>query len=528
MKEPDKTKQRRLFEEKDAEQGSVRRSPTPRGEAKFKDFEKTRHERELFAHNVFELLPQEHDCFLFVDLFEQLDTRGAHKKYSSLGQRAYDPKQLLSILVYAYSQGVFSSRQIERRCNEDLSFMYVSGKNCPNFRVLSDFRKDHLELLHDCFTQTVKLAMELKLASLGHVSLDGSKFKASSSKHKAMSYQNLKAQDEALSDQIEALLAQAERNDSEEDRHYQERTGYELPEDLIFLKSRQQKIRSAKAALEEREKSRHPGKEIDGKKQISFADHDANIMGKPGTGYGYAYNVQISVDGENQIIVGQHISQQSNDYNEVAGALTQLTSQCGVLPEKMSMDNGYYSGENLATLEAHQVEAYVAPNREDKKTEPVKESERQLVKSDFVYDKENDCFYCPQEQVLEFKREASSRRFYEAQESACGSCSLKARCTRSKARTITTDGREAERERMVERMGQAESKTIYEKRKVIVEPVFGQIKNTGFRGFSVRGKSRVEGEFSLVSAAHNLKKIVAAYTRGLLREVDGKWVSMAA
>lgn len=218
LKLPDKTSQTGLFEGKDAEQAPARRSPASKGAAKFKDYVVARHERELFAHNVFELLPEEHDCFLYVDLFAQLDTREAEKKYSSLGQHAYDPKQLLSILVYAYSRGVFSSRQIERRCNEDLGFMYVAGKNCPNFRVLSDFRKDHLALLHDCFTQTVRLAMELGLASLGHVSLDGSKFKANSSKHKAMSHKNLKAKDKELSEQIEALLAQAARCDSEEDR----------------------------------------------------------------------------------------------------------------------------------------------------------------------------------------------------------------------------------------------------------------------------------------------------------------------
>lgn len=509
-------------------QGSTRRSPRPKGAAKFKNYVEARHERELFAHNVFDILSQEHECFLFVDLFAQLDTREAEKKYSSLGQHAYDPKQLLSILVYAYSQGVFSSRQIERRCNEDISFMYVAGNNCPNFRVLSDFRKNHLALLHDCYSQTVKLAMELGMASLGHVSLDGSKFKANSSKHKAMSYKNLKAKDKELSEQIEALIAQAQRCDSDEDRQYQERTGYEVPEDLVFKKERQEKIRDAMASLEEREKARHPGKEIEGKKQISFSDHDANIMGKPGTEYIYAYNVQISVDSEYQIIVGQHVSQNANDYREVGPALEQLTNQCGQLPEKMSMDNGYYSGDNLAMLEAHQLEAYVATDREDKnKSGSIEESQRKIYKSDFVYDKEKDCFYCPQGQVLEYYRKASARRDYRAEESACESCPLKSRCgPKVKARTITTDAGEEERRRMVARMEKPESKTIYDKRKVIVEPVFGQLKNTGFRGFSVRGKDQVEGEFSLASAAHNLKKMVTAYTKGLFREEDGKWTSV--
>jgi len=116
---------------------------------------------------------------LYAELFEQLDTSSVESLYSVKGQHAYHPKQIVSILIYAYSRGVFSARQIERRCREDLSFLFIAPMNSPNFRVLSDFRKNHGTFFQDCFKQTVKLAMALKLASLGHISLDGSKFKAS-------------------------------------------------------------------------------------------------------------------------------------------------------------------------------------------------------------------------------------------------------------------------------------------------------------------------------------------------------------
>jgi transposase len=134
-------------------------------------------QRLMFPSNVFDLLSKDHECYLYEDIFQQLDTSELESTYSELGQRAYHPKLIVSILIYAYSRGVFSSREIERRCHEDLSFM-----------------KDHAGFFQDCFKQTVKLAMELKLASLGHISLDGSKFKANSSKHKAMSYKRLKSQ----------------------------------------------------------------------------------------------------------------------------------------------------------------------------------------------------------------------------------------------------------------------------------------------------------------------------------------------
>ncbi len=135
-------------------------------------------QHQLFPTNVFDLLPTDHECFLYHDLFEQLDTSSLEATYSPLGQHAYHPKTIVSILIYSYSRGVFSSRETERRCNEDLSFMYIAEMNCPNFRVLSNFRKNNAEFFHNCFKQTVQLAMELNLASLGHISLDGSKFQA--------------------------------------------------------------------------------------------------------------------------------------------------------------------------------------------------------------------------------------------------------------------------------------------------------------------------------------------------------------
>jgi transposase len=186
--------------------------------------------------------------------------------------------------------------------------MFIAQMNCPNFRVLSDFRKDHGDFFQDCFKQTVKLALELKLASLGHISLDGSKpvlseaegFKANTSKYKAMSYGRLKEKEQALCAEIADLIEKASRCDQEEDKAYQDKTGYEIPEDLKFKQDRLAKIKAAKQALEQREEQLNPGQAIDDKKQISFADTEARIMGKNGS-FDYAYNAQISVDADLQI-----------------------------------------------------------------------------------------------------------------------------------------------------------------------------------------------------------------------------------
>jgi transposase len=483
----------------------------------------------LFPTNIFDLLPKGHQCFLYADLFQQIDTSSLESLYSIKGQHAYHPKFIVAILIFAYSQGVFSSRKIEKRCNEDLSFMFIAQMNCPNFRVLSDFRKNHGDFFQDCFKQTVKLALELKLASLGHISLDGSKFKADTSKHKAMSYGRLQEKEQALSAEIAGLIEKANRCDQDEDRAYQDKTGYEIPEDLKFKQERLAKIKAAKKALEQREEQLNPGKAIDAKKQISFADTEARIMGKKGS-FEYAYNAQISVDADLQIIVAQHVSQNANDKQEVEPALQALKDSTGRLPEKLSADNGYWSGDNLQALEQSGIDAYIATDKGEKTHKiPLKTSDRKLVKADFDYHEADNTLTCPGGQTLEMMRESQDgSRVYQGRDEVCAACVFHSRCCQSDkghARTINTDDKESLRQGMNRKMATTSAQAVYKQRKTIVEPVFGQIKNSGFRGFSVRSKEKVAGEFSMVCAAHNFKKIAKAIVTGLIRPEFGNFAT---
>ena len=482
-------------------------------------------QRLLFPTNIFDLLPGDHECYLYRDIFAHLKTSSVEQKYSHRGQNAYHPKSIVSILIYAYSQGVFSSRQIEKRCNEDLSFMFIAGMNCPNFRVLSDFRKNNSDFFHDCFKQSVLLAMELGLASLGHVSLDGSKFKADTSKHKAMSHKRLKEKEKELMAEVDALIEKANKCDAEEDKAYKEKTGYEIPDDLKHKGERLAQIQAAKEALEKREQALNPEKEIEGKKQISFADTDARIMGKKGN-FDYQYNGQICVDGDNQIIVAQHLSQNANDKKEIEPALKKIQETTGTLPSKLSADNGYMSGDNLEALEAVDIDAYIATDKGEKKNKKsLEESDRKLTKADFTYNEKDDSFTCPGGQALIVKSETKDGiKKYQGSADVCSCCAYKNRCCNSAkghARTINADAKEPLRQRMNEKMEEAASKEVYGKRKVIVEPVFGQIKNSGFRGFSVRGYQKTSGEFSLVCAVHNIKKMTKALFKGVIRSELG-------
>lgn len=330
-----------------------------------------------------------------------------------------------------------------------------------------------------------------------------------------------KEKDIELSKEIDDLISKASNCDKEEDQTYKEQTGYEIPEDLKFKQDRLKKIKAAKVALEAREEKLNPGKEIDDKKQISFADKDARIMGKKGD-FDYRYNTQISVDADIQIIVGQHLSQHTNDKQEVEPALVAIKEATGQLPKAISADNGYLSGNNLQALEEESVDAYIATGKSEKKSKTTLDaSARKLVKADFDYDKATDSFTCPGEQTLNLLHQGKDdTKVYQGDAEICSRCIYQSRCCQSEkgeARTINTDDKEPLRQKMNAKMTQNESKEIYKKRKIIVEPVFGQIKNSSFRGFSVRGKEKVAGEFSLICAAHNIKKMTKAIFRGAIR-----------
>ena len=238
------------------------------------------------------------------------------------------------------------------------------------------------------------------------------------------------------------------------------------------------------------------------------------------------YNGQISVDADFQIIVGQHISQHANDKQDVEPALQALQDSTGQLPRQISADNGYFSGSNLQAFEQAGVDACIATDKGEKTHQtPLNDSERKLVKADFIYDEAHNTFTCPGGQTLAMIRESKDgSRVYQGHAEVCAECPFKPRCYQSEkgqARTVNTDNQEPLRQDMNRKMQTPAAQTTYKQRIVIVEPVFGQIKNSGFRGFSVRGKDNVAGEFSIVCAAHNFKKMVKAILKGLIRPESG-------
>jgi len=262
---------------------------------------------------------------------------------------------MVKILIYAYCVGVFSSRRMQRRLVEDVAFQVLAAGNQPDFRTLSDFRKQHLEALEELFQQVLRITLATGTMKLGRVALDGSKVQANASKHKAMSYARMKETEKRLREEVRRLLEQAEAIDEEEDaRYWRDRGGDELPAELARRETRIQKIREAKRALEERARAEAESKgqppeesQPKGKDQFNFTDPASRIMKGPVL---QAYNTQIAVEPDFQLIVGQTVTPEENDKQQMEPLLETIRRQSGTEAQGGSGRQRVLLGEESALL----------------------------------------------------------------------------------------------------------------------------------------------------------------------------------
>jgi len=428
-------------------------------------------------------LPQNDLVYFLLDTVNELDLSALTQKYEQeeRGYPPYHPRMMVALLFYAYCRGLFSSRKIMQACEERLTFRVIVGDDIPDFRTISDFRKLHLQELSDLFLQVLRLCQEAGLVKLGHIALDGTKIKANASRHKAMSYGRMKEEEARLQGEIRALLARAEAADGQEDQeHGPDRRGDELPKELARRESRLKRIREAKKALEaqakaaaeqvrqEQEQEHEGPQEVPGqrgrrakedselpaeKKQYNFTDPESKIMKTSNKGWDQCGNAQAAVDGHQQIIVACDVTDQPNDKQQFAPMLTQAQENVGPQHkiQGASADSGYYSEANVQYAESQGIDAYLA-------TERLKHTDRV------------------------------------------------AKCPRGRmAKDLTV------KEKMARKLRTKKGRQRYSRRKCIVEPVFGQIKRArGFVQFSLRGLTKMRGEWSLVCLTHNLLKLFAA------------------
>ena len=421
----------------------------------------------LLPPSLREWLPENHLVYFVSDVVDQLDLSAMHAVYEKerRGQPPYDPRLMTKLLVYGYCTGVFSSRRIQKRLQEDIPFKVLAAGNEPDFRTISDFRKIHIGTLQNLFEQVLAMAMECGAIKLGRVSLDGTKLKANASKHKAMSYGRMKEKQQQLKEEVQQLLEQAEAADKAEDRQYGDKRGDELPEELRRRESRLAKIKMAKKIVEQRarDKATEEGKSAeeakqtkpDDKDQYNFTDPESRIM-KSADGFVQGYNAQAAVEPALLLIVGQSVTEVANDKKQLMPMVELIEQQSGQRPEAILADNGYCSEENLEQLES--------PDQPKRKIEG---------------------FIATGKQKHGEHRKPAKRG------------PLPKGATRV--------------ERMKQKLKTKVGKAVYAARKCVVEPVFGQIKQArGFRQFLLRGKEKVRGEWALLCLTHNVLRLHAA------------------
>ncbi len=434
-------------------------------------------------------LPDGDLVYFMLDVVGTLNLSAITRKYEKedRGFPPYHPRMMVTLLLYSYCVGVYSSRRIQKRCERDAAYRVLVGEDVPNFRTISDFRKLHLPELQGLFVEVLKLCAQAGLAKVGLVSLDGAKVKANASRHKAMSYEYMQKEEQRLRKEIAQLLAKAKSADEAEDAlHGPDQRGDELPEELARRETRLARIQEAKKVLETQaleaaraeearrdtkdEQRRAAGETVRKRKpmdtapkpkvQYNFTDPKSKIMKVSNKGFDQCGNAQAAAN-EEQIIIAADVTPQANDKRQVVPMVEQSKEnlQAAGVDEKIGAfdaDTGYFSEENVSYLEGEQIDPHIA-------TERLKHHEKIPL--------------APKGRI---------------------------------PKDLTA------KQRMARKLRTKKGRETYAKRKGMIEPIFGQIKHArGFRQFLLRGMEKMRGEWRLLCLTHNLLKLFQTRERAM-------------
>ncbi len=414
----------------------------------------------LMPPNLEDKVSPDHLARYISRVVDELDISDIEEGYSELGCHAYHPRMLLKVLLYGYSIGLRSSRRLQKAIREDVVFMWLAGLQEPDFRTISDFRKDRIKDVKRLFGEVLGICTELGMVQCGRVSIDGTKLEANSGRHKLTFRKKLEKSRASYEAKIEEILKEAERVDAEEDRLYGDKDGYSLerPYTPGEIKKALEKLKRERGTLErEQAKLETKAAIVNGKLErlgagrnsLGNTDPDATLMLMKNESLGVGYNVQMAT--ENQVIVGFGVFQRPADNRLLQPMIEEVEHNLGVKPDVIMADKGYCSQSNYEYLANWGIKAAIPPNTYD-------------------YDM----------------------------------------AARRKGTYINSNNVDYEKlkVRMLDFLETEEGKDLLDRRKHDVEPTFGDIKhNMGFRKLLLRLIPKVNTEVGLVAIAHNLKKI---------------------
>ena len=505
-------------------------------------------DRELLPASLGEFIDANHPVRVVNAIINNLDISEIESTYKGGGTPSYHPRMMLNLIVYSYLNNIYSGREMEKKLKDSIPFMWLSGKQFPDFRTINIFRSERLGegRFENIFTQVVLLLQKEGLVSLDVQYIDGTKIESFANKYTFVWKGSVEKNKAKLEAKIAVVLDAANKMLDTEiaEATEQTMTGGQLEEKVanILHQMDQQgisdkKLRRSVEKVKEELVPRIKGYEekldtLGDRNSYSKSDPDATFMRmkedamnngqtKPG------YNVQIAT--ENQIIINYGIYWRPNDQGTLIPFLESFKKKYGIQSKTVSSDSGYGSEPNYEYMEENDIEAYVKYNmfHADKKS---KRKNNPFLIQNMFYNKEQNFYVCPMGQRLSFVKNIKDKSdlgyisiisVYRAQN--CSRCPLRGMCYEAKenVRVIRVNHKnDAYRAKARERLDSEQGLYYRKKRPVEPEAVFGQIKyNHFFKRFRLRSNAKVSTEFGLVALAHNLRKYIAKQPKNAVNEV---------
>ena len=456
-----------------------------------------------------DLIPPDHVCFLVEEFMDGVDYSEFDIRYSGAGAPAYHPRVILKLLVMGVLDRVRSSRRLARNARENVVYMYLGEKLAPDFRTISDFRKNNPSIVKDAFRHTVTCARSEGLLDLSALSTDGTRIRAQAADKHTLTKKELKFLLKFVDEELKAW----DRQDTLEDNAFDDLRG----SDQLPGKSRK-KIKSAvKHYISQYQKKGEPfiaevkkklekaDKEVEAEnlEKVSTTDPESRFMKCEKGRFRLAYNCQATVD-KNGFILAADVVKDQNDSHQLKPQLTQTKENLGGFPEgvRWFFDTGYYNRENINHLHEEKIDGYI----------PHQKKKNPYDKRNFTYHPEQDIYICPQNQKLHFLHKNHDYGIlvetYEGQK--CHTCPSQKQCTQARTglRRIKKRPHEQLLQSMREKMDTIQAKQHYKIRKQTVEPAFGNLKqNKNLRTFMTRSLQTAKTEYKLAATAVNLQKI---------------------
>lgn len=468
----------------------------------------------LLPPSIEDWLPLDHPARFIREFVESINLSelGFKERKSEEGRPNYSNELLLKIWLYGHFEKIYSSRDLEKACYNQIALIWLTGINYPDHNTIWRFFHNNRASIKNVFKQTVKVAIRSDMVGFALQAIDGTKIYADVSKRRSIHKKDLNALLSKLDESLDEIVSEIDEIHNNESSQPE----YKLPrrlqnkenlkklisegleelsiEEKIYLK------KSVAANIEEMER--------EGTEHLSLSDKKSRLM-KTKSGTDFCYNAQGAVDDKNYVIVGASVTNEESDRHQMTKMIDESKENTGKVADETLMDGGYFSGEELAKSEDKSYSVLVnIPSSADKDSS--KEG-TEFNKSKFTYESETDSYICPEGNKLEYKRTVKRKsRNYKVRIYQCTNhreCPSRDKCNKSKR------GREIERtpyeetiNKQIEKQKQKEKKYLLSKRKQIVEPVFGWIKhNNCFNRWLYRGLENVEAQWNLICTCVNLK-----------------------